>query len=380
MIFNFKNLYRAFLDCRQGKRGTKNCLYFEYNLEKELVALEKELQTKKYHPGRSICFVVEKPKLREIFAADFRDRVIHHLLYAYLNPIFEPIFIFHSFACRKGKGTHRAAFFLQKMLKATQRQNLFYLKADVSSFFVHINHDLLLAEIKRQIKNPDIIWLTEKIIRSHPTDCFTKRGNFSLFAKVPYHKSLFNVPKNCGLPIGNLTSQFFANVYLNRMDQYIKHNLKVNAYVRYVDDFILLADSPKKLVFLREQINDFLKRELKLQLHPKKQVIGTTAYGIDFVGYLVKPTHIVPRKRVIGNLLHAIREYCRTLPESPSREELEKILASINGYFAHLVQASTLRLRKSIWQNEFGRLREYIRPAKPGFEYFRLKQPRDEEV
>jgi RNA-directed DNA polymerase len=221
--FTFDNLYKAYLACRKRKIKTLNHLRFFENLEENLLELEKELRDRTYRPGQSIVFIVDKPKVREIFAASFRDRVVHHLLYNYLSPKFERIFIYDSWACRKDKGTHRAVIRLQDFTFKAQRLDAdeqFYLKMDIKSYFTTIDQSILYDMIARKIKRDEILWLT-KVIVFH--DCARDispkvQGRQALFDKLPKDKSLFTVPRGKGLPIGNLTSQFFANIYLNELD------------------------------------------------------------------------------------------------------------------------------------------------------------------
>ncbi len=202
--------------------------------------LVKELQERRYQPQTSICFYTEKPKCREIFAASFRDRIVHHLVYNFLSPVWEKIFIFHSYACRSNKGTHAAANALQKFLKSatlTGRCRAFYLKMDIQNFFMTIDRKILFELLAAKCPHQDLLPLLKTIVFHDPTTDYTMQDRHNVRAGLPKHKSLFFAKPNCGLPIGNLTSQFFANVYLNALDQFIKHVLKVRYYLRYVDDF-----------------------------------------------------------------------------------------------------------------------------------------------
>lgn len=345
--FTFENLYRAYLDCRKQKTRTLNHLVFAENLEENLFALEKELQERTYRPGRSIAFVVQRPKIREIFAADFRDRVVHHLLFNYLLPIFEKIFIYDSWACRKGKGTHRAMKRLQYFTNQIERERkgrrrIYFLQADIKSFFTSIDQKILFKLVKKRIRNPEILWLS-KIIIFH--DCVHDiapkiQSQPSLFERLPAGKSLFKVPRGKGLPIGNLTSQFFANVYLNELDQFVKHVLKVKFYVRYVDDFVILGRNIGELKYLRDQISSFLKERLQLCLHPIKQKILSLINGIDFVGYIVRPEYVLVRRRVVG-------QFRRRLEELQNSFQNKACIKACNAsYFAHIKFANGYWLKK----------------------------------
>jgi RNA-directed DNA polymerase len=306
---NYAQLYRCYLNCRRNKRNTLNQLAFESNAELNLLRLQDELNRRTYRPGRSICFVLRQPKLREVFAADFRDRVVHHVLIEHLGALCEPRFIYDSCACRPGKGTHHAALRLQTFTRqatANNQRRAYFLQLDIRSFFVEINKNILLEIVRRQTDVEQMLWLAETIIRNDPTqNCRITRGE-NLLSQIPAHKTLFKAPKHKGLPIGNLTSQFFANLYLNELDQYVKRVLKCRWYVRYMDDMVLLAEHIEQLGEWMVKIERFLAERLDLRLHPTKRLIGPVSNGIDFVGYIIRPAYLLVRKRIIGNLRRKI--------------------------------------------------------------------------
>ena len=309
-LFSFSNIHGCYLKCRRGKRNTINALRFEMNLEENLCRLERELKTKSYRPARSVRFIVNKPKAREIFAADFKDRIVHHVLVDYLEKIFEPKFIFDSFACRRGKGTHAAVQRLQKFARQATRNGTgraFYLQMDLRNYFVSIDKGVLLGLIRRRISNPDVLWLAETIISNDCAKNYVYKGNPGLINSVPPHKSLLNATENRGLPIGNLTSQFFANVYLNELDQFVKRDLKVKHYIRYVDDFILLSESEEQLAWWKGKIAEFVHEKLNLEIHPVKQRIAPISNGMDFLGYIVRPGYMLVRRRVVHNCRAQLR-------------------------------------------------------------------------
>ena len=383
-FFNFQNLYKAYLDCRKHKRKTYHAAKFEINFESELLKLEEELQNHTYQPGRSICFVIEKPSLREVFAATFRDRVVHHLIYNFLEPIFEPKFINQSYACRENKGTHQSLIDLQKYLRQTIQNDCrepYFIHLDIRGFFMSLKKDILLNLIKKQVKNPEFIWLTKIIIFNDPIENFTKKGDRSLFNQIPSHKSLFCVPKNQGLPIGNLTSQFFANIYLNELDQFAKHSLKAKYYLRYVDDFLLLSCHKNELLQWQNKIIPFLEKRLKLELNPQKQILGKTNQGIDWLGYIVKPNYILVRRRIIINFKEKLFLFNQKILdlnlEHPIRlwtpelfEDFQKILSIINSYYGFFKHANTFRLRRHIYEKHFGILKIYLIPVNATYDYF----------
>ena len=215
---NLNEVLRAYISCRKNKRNTVNQIKFELNVENNLYNLYTELKNETYRPGRSICFVVTYPKLREIFAADFKDRIVHHLLVARLEPYYEKRFIYDSYACRKDKGAHKAVLRLRKF----SRQNKYYLQIDVKNFFTSIDKNTLYSIFLKGKFNKETRSLLKKMIFHDPTSNYYLKGDGNLFSKIPPCKSLFYTPKNRGLPIGNLTSQFFANVCLTEVDQSIK--------------------------------------------------------------------------------------------------------------------------------------------------------------
>lgn len=342
--------------------------------------LERELQAHTYELGRSICFIVEEPSLREIFAASFRDRVVHHLLFNFLEPVFEPLFIAQSYACRKQKGTHTSVQGLQAQLRkvtGNHRHKAYVLHLDIRGFFMSLDKQILFRLIAKRINNPELLWLTKLVIFSDPVKNFISKGDPSLFGKIPPHKSLFHVPEHQVLPIGNLTSQFFANVYLNELDQFIKHTLKAAHYLRYVDDFLLLSRDKQQLEAWRNAIISFLKAHLHLELNPKKQILQATDQGIDWLGYIIKPDCVLVRRRIVKNFKRKLFQYNRMLlPSSvakPPIELIEKMLATVNAYFGHFGHANTFTLRKHLWDTHFQELRNYLVPKDGRYRSLRVR-------
>ena len=304
-MFTYKQLYDCYLKCRKNKRNTINQLAFEVNAEQNLLRLEEELNNRTYLPARSMYFVVDRPKLREIFAADFRDRVVHHVLVDHLEPIAEIKFIYDSYACRKNKGTHAAVKRLQGFTRSVTENNskrAYCLQLDVRSFFVTINKDILFDLVMKYTKDPGMIWLATVVIYNDCTEnCRMSKGK-DLIKHIPEHKTLFKQAKNKGLPIGNLTSQFFANVYLIELDQFVKHTLRCRHYLRYSDDALILHREKKQLENWKNEIGLFLKNKLELELNITKTIIRPVSNGIDCLGYIVRPFYILVRRRVINNL------------------------------------------------------------------------------
>jgi len=341
----YEQLFRCYINCRKNKRNTLNQLAFEIDADINLLRLQEELNNRTYQPGPSICFVLEKPKLREVFAATFRDRIVHHVLIEYLSGICEPRFIHDSYACRPGKGTHAAIGRLQKFCRSITGNNTrraYYMQLDVRSFFVEINKEILEKLVKKQTDNEHMLWLTNMIIWNDcALNCQITRGG-DLINRIPAHKTLFKAPRHKGLPIGNLTSQFFANLYLNELDHFIKRQLKCRFYVRYMDDLVLLSESKEQLQNWMISIEEFLNDHLDLVLHPTKRIIAPISNGIDFVGYIVRPEYVLVRKRVVGNLKHRI--WSRTVDEG--------IWASYMGHFQHAQSGRLIiRLREALTKN-----------------------------
>lgn len=330
--FTMGQLVQAWKDCRKAKRNTASALDFERNVESNLCALRAELLAGTYTPGRSTCFVVTRPKVREVWAADFRDRIVHHLLYNHIAPRFHASFVANSCACIPERGTLYAARQLEHAVRSiTQNWALpaYYLKMDLANFFVAINKRILRAQLARKVTEPWWMALADTILMHDPRTDVDLRGDAALLQCVPAHKSLFNAPPNTGLPIGNLSSQFFANVHLDALDQFCKHQLKARHYVRYVDDFIILHQSPQWLNDARARIDAWLPQHLGAQLNPSKTILQPVARGIDFVGHILKPWRRITRRKTVRMAMDRIS----TTPAGD-------LLQSANSYFGLLRQAT----------------------------------------
>ena len=345
----------------EKKRNKKAALAFEVNAEQYLLKLTRELADRTYRPCPSFCFVAKNDKHREVFAADFQDRVIHHLLVRRLEKIWEPVFIYDSYACRKGKGTHGAVERLRsfsRKVTANETRRAWFAQLDIRAFFPSIDRKILLSMVLSRLQNEELRWLSELLILHDPTidpvfTCPPKK-----WENVPVQKSLFSVPSGKGLPIGNLTSQFFANVYLNSLDQFVKHTLKVRWYIRYVDDLVLLDLDRHTLQDWTEEIGTFLKNTLKLDLHPNRRIIRPVSNGMDFVGYIVRPSHLYIRKRVVEKCKTAIinqtkgmlkRENdCISMVFMPGA--CHKLYCTLNSYLGAYSHASSHRLVQAIFK------------------------------
>ncbi|WP_458368187.1 RNA-directed DNA polymerase [Paraburkholderia aspalathi] len=331
--FTFTELVEAYFDCRRTKRNSASALTFEANLERNLRNLYDELADGSYAPGRSICFVITRPKPREVWASDFRDRIVHHLLYNRIGPRFERSFIADSCACIKGRGTLYAAVRLEAKIRSiTQNWSrpAYYLKCDLANFFVSIDKHVLLELLLAQICEPFWAALTKLVLMHDPRTDFEFRGDRDLLARVPPHKRLMEQTANRGLPIGNLSSQFFANVYLDVLDQRAKHHLGARHYIRYVDDFLFLHESPDWLNAALADVGAFLPERLGVRLNPSKTILQPIARGVDFVGQVIKPWSRSTRRRTVSEAIRRISSVASA-----------DFLAVSNSYFGLVGQASS---------------------------------------
>jgi len=330
--FSFGDLVAAYLDCRRTKRCTASALEFERGQERRLCALDHALRDGSYRPGPSTCFAIVRPKPREVWAAAFEDRIVHHLLYNRVAPAIEASFIADSCACIPGRGTLYAARRLEAKIRSiTQNWSrpAFYLKCELSNFFVSIDKGILRDLLAAKVRDPWWLGLAELILFHDPRPGVEIRGAAKRLSVVPPHKSLFNQAAGFGLPIGNLSSQFFANVYLDVLDRHVKHDLRARHYIRYVDDFILLHESPQQLNSWRADIESFLPEQLRVSLNPKKTILQPADRGVDFVGQVIAPHRRTIRRRTFNEILSRL-----------GRLDVADVHASANSYFGLLRQAS----------------------------------------
>ncbi len=329
--FSFEELVQAYYDCRKNKRNTQSALDFETHLERNLNQLDRNLRNGTYRPGRSFCFVITRPKPREVWAAEFRDRIVHHLMYNRIAPRFHARFIADSCACIPGRGTLYGAKRLESKIRSiTQNWSrpAHYLKMDLANFFVSIDKRVVLGLLAQQITETWWLWLTEMVLMHDPRQNVDVRAAMHELALVPSHKRLFSQPPEFGLPIGNLSSQFFANVLLDALDQFVKHQVRAKHYTRYVDDFILLHESPQWLNRAHDDIAEFLADRLGLAHNPTKTILQPVDRGVDFVGHVIKPWCRSPRKRTVNDAMKRIE----TMPAADVHK-------SVNSYFGMLRQS-----------------------------------------
>lgn len=263
-------MLEAWQEFIKGKRQRKDVNEFSLSLMDNIIELHHDLLDQSYKHGPYQAFKINDPKPRQIHKSSVRDRLLHHAVYRILYPFFDKVFIADSFSCRNNKGTHRALNRFRSFAYKASKNNArtcWILKCDIKKFFENINHDILLEILEKHIEDKNIIWLCREIV-----------GSF-----------------NPGLPLGNLTSQLFVNIYMNESDQYMKHGLRVKYYIRYADDFVILSHDKDYFLELLPKIGDFLEEKLKLQLHPDKIFLKTLYSGIDFLGWVHFPDHRVLR-------------------------------------------------------------------------------------
>lgn len=346
----FEALFEAYFDCRKRKRSTFQSMEFEFEFEKNLLKLYRELLDETYEIGQSICFVVTIPKPREVWAGAFRDRVVHHLIYNAVKERFETRFIQDTFSCIPSRGTSMAtkkAARYAKAVSSNYKERAYYVRMDIANFFNSIDKEILYKEILKYTPEPWLQRLIKKVVFNDPTKNPYIKSPPELFALLPKQKSLFNIPHEKGLPIGNLTSQFFSNVYLNPLDQFAKHKLKCKYYCRYVDDIIIFDKDPKVLNHAYAQINKFLKEKLAMELSHRKKVMNTVCKGFDFVGHLIKPNRTYLRTTIIKNSFRTIKAW-RIQENRFSDTNVKKFVSKINSYLGMFKHVNGYNLRKKI--------------------------------
>ncbi|MCA9355037.1 group II intron reverse transcriptase domain-containing protein [Candidatus Kaiserbacteria bacterium] len=326
-ITDTKNLFLAWKVFRRGKTKKKDVLRFEWELEQNIFALHRDLKNKSYRHGTYKGFYITDPKRRHIHKATVRDRVLHHAIYNKLYPLFDPLFIATSFSCRVNKGTHKGVLWLEKATRKVSKnytKPCFVLKCDIRRFFDSVDHSVLIGILNRVIDDVEVVSLLEEIIGSFSA------GTSNLFERK-------------GIPIGNLTSQLFANIYMNEFDQFMKHTVKAKHYARYTDDFVVVADNEQYLIDLLKPVSDFLGEHLKLSLHPNKVSVHKLHNGADYLGYVVLPHYkrlrTKTRRRVYKGLMRKVRE---------SKSNSETAEQSLNSYLGALSHASEYKVSEDL--------------------------------
>jgi retron-type reverse transcriptase len=333
-MISFESLLRAAERARRGKRSKPGAARFFFDLEHHLVSLHDELASKTYRPGGYRTFTIYEGKKRQISAAPFRDRVVHHALTGSLELIFDRSFVFDSYACRKGKGTHAAVHRCQRFARSYR----YVLKADVRKYFPSIDHQILKELIARKIKDPHVLRLAGEII-DH------SNAQQPVLTWFPGDDLFTPIERRRGLPLGNQTSQFFANVYLDPLDHFVTDRLGLS-YIRYVDDFLVFAEDKRRLHEVRAEIERFLGK-LRLQIHRDKSVVFPCSQGIRFLGYRVFPTHRLLAQENVRRFRRRMRWMQREF--AAGRIDFDAIRPRIMSWIAHAEHANTYRLRSDLF-------------------------------
>ena len=316
-LITIENLFQAYYEFRQGKKKRLDLQVFERNLEDNLFVLLQSLKNKSYRHGAYQEFYVNDPKRRHIHKAPVSDRVLHHLLYKYLYSLFDIQFIYDSYSCRINKGTHKGVKRLYQFTRKVSKNytgDCYVLKCDIKKFFASVDHEILLSLLRSKIQDEDILSLLTEVINSFSSEL----GN------------------GIGIPLGNLTSQVFANIYMNKLDQFMKQNLKIKYYLRYADDFAIVSEEKDFLEDLIPKIENFLRIELNLKFHEKKVILRNLKHGVDFLGYVVLPNIILPRTKTKRRMFRKIEEKIQECNKNEiSEHSLNQTIQSYLGYLSH---------------------------------------------
>jgi len=342
-IISPENLFASWEEFKHGKTKKEDVLEFSYNLEGNIFSLARDLANKTYRHSNYASFKINDPKPRNIHKATVCDRIVHRALFRILNPIFEPMFISDSFSCRIGKGHHRGFFRAAEYLRKASSNNTkicLALKCDIRKFFDSVDHKILKQIIRKKIIDQDVLWLIDGIIDSY----FCQSKNI-LSESGGKDKQI------CGLPLGNLTSQLFANIYLTEFDQFDKHKLKIKFYARYTDDFIVVSDDQKYLSNLIQPIKYFLENNLRLELHPNKVSIRKFSQGVDFLGYVARPCHNLVRIKTKRRIFRRMQKAAKKLESGLIEEDYYKCL--LKSYLGVLSHADAYGLSEKLKMGDF---------------------------
>lgn len=357
------DLFKAYYDARKNKRNTMNQLDFEINLESNIINLYEELVAWRYEVSRSIHFIQEFPVKREVFAWCFRDRIIHHLVYNYVAPIVEKKFIYDSYSCRIWKGTSLGIKRVNRFIRSCSdnyTKDCYILKLDIAGYFMSINKDILFEKIKVLLIDNNtldfdfIIKIIEKIIFNDCTKDSIFKGRRDDYLWLPRNKSLFFASPGCWLPIWNLTSQLFSNVYLTDFDLFIRHWLNCKYYGRYVDDFVIIHKDKNYLTSLILVIDNYLNANLWLKLHPKKIYLQHYKKWVLFLWAFIKPHRQYIRKRTVWWFYSKLNKLNKRLENNnfrPDSNFKEDAISTINSYLGMLKQFKSYKLRKKLLFN-----------------------------
>ncbi|MBO4645908.1 MAG: RNA-directed DNA polymerase [Bacteroidales bacterium] len=359
------DLFRAYYDARRNKRNTPSQLRFEMDLETNLINLYHELRDRRYKPAPSVCFIVQESVKREVFASNFRDRVVHHLYYNYVAPLFERQFVYDSYSCRKGKGTLLGIERLQHHIRAVSHnytRDAYVLKMDIKGYFMSINREVLrmmVHEMTERVHLPEdqkgmVDYLTDIITMKNPLNGARFKGDPEEWHDLPPSKCLSCSPSGVGLPIGDLTSQLYSNIFLNQLDWFVTMNLGFKHYGRYVDDFYIVDTDRDRLEAAVSEISGLLA-SLHLSLHPKKTKIIPVTESIRFLGAVVYPYYRHGSSRTTQKFLQCCRAFDQVneLAEEGVLPcdwlDVENCQASMNSYLGYLRHFKAARLSSAFF-------------------------------
>ena len=349
----------AYMDCCKHKGGTEGCLEYKMNYLLNNLQLYNELNSMTYEIGKSKAFCVTRPKLREVFCAQFRDRIVHHILAIKFLPILEDEMVDNAYACRKGKGTDYGIYHIRQQMERVSdnyTKETWILKCDLQGFFMSINrrmlYDIVEKIIREKYQGGDMdfwLWLWRKVIMNDPSKNCVKVGDLSLWYRLPANKSLFTCGEGIGLPIGNLPSQILANLLMSAFDKWILSRIgKSGGYGRYVDDFVVISRDKGLLLDILRDSRSFLFKQLKLTLHPDKVYLQEVKKGVKFTGAVINPGRVYAGNATVQHLFDVIKKWNST--ENPSKEQTEKFVIQVNSLFGHLVHRHSYGIRWRVWK------------------------------
>ena len=368
----YADLHRAYLDARRHKRGRGYQQRFERDMYWELQRLCDELYERRYRPEPSTCFIIEDPKKREVFAAEFRDRIVHHLYYNYTHELYERTFTADAYSCIKRRGTHYGIHRLEHHIRSESRnytRPCYVMKMDLRGYFMNIDRRRLLVicrgtlermrrhrvgshapQVWDEVLDFDFLhYLTEAIVLLDPLEECRRIGWPAAWAGLPESKSLFCSPEGCGLPIGNLTSQLFSNVYLNVLDQWMKREMGCRHYGRYVDDFYVVSSDRQWLRTLLPRVREFLLRELGLTLHEGKTQLRDVRHGVEYLGAYLKPWRMYVGSGCLRRMRRHIAVLGREVQGLPPRRAAQRVRCAVNSYLGVLSHYASYNLRRDLF-------------------------------
>lgn len=349
----------AYMDCCKHKGGTEGCLEYKMNYLLNNLQLYNELNSMTYEIGKSKAFCVTRPKLREVFCAQFRDRIVHHILAIKFLPILEVEMVDNAYACRKGKGTDYGIDHIRQQMERVSdnyTKETWILKCDLQGFFMSINrrmlYDIVEKIIMEKYQGDDIdfwMWLWRKVIMNDPSKNCVKVGDLSLWDRLTANKSLFTCGEGIGLPIGNLPSQILANLLMSAFDKWVLSRIgESGGYGRYVDDFVVISRDKGLLLEILHDSRNYLFDKLQLTLHPDKVYLQEVKKGVKFTGAVIKPGRVYAGNATVQHLFDVIEKWNST--ENPSKEQTEKFVIHVNSLFGHLVHRYSYGIRWRVWK------------------------------